>query len=210
MKRFCFIVILLMLFLSCTNKSPSHFFKNGSAQYQLKNYTGALENLNRAIKLNGNYKEAYYLRALCNINLDEPEEALTDFNKAIQLDSTYKEAYFNRAFYIKDKQGDYAGSIRDYNQFIRLNAGNNNAFALNNRGFAKYKLNDAKGALTDIEASLKSDPKNAYAYKNLALVFISLDSLNLACENLELSINHGYAVLYDDEVTRLIDEYCSN
>jgi tetratricopeptide (TPR) repeat protein len=198
----------MIILMACSQKSPSHFFKNGSAQYQLKNYPVAIENLNQAIQLNDNYKEAYYLRALCQVQLNKTDKALVDFNKAIELDSTYKEAYFSRAFYIKDQVGDYAGSIRDYNNFIRLNAGGDNAYALNNRGFAKFKQHDAEGALTDIHASLQSDPSNAFAYKNLALVFIAMDSLEQACQNLQLALEHGYTSKYDDEVDQLIEANC--
>ncbi|MCB2220923.1 MAG: tetratricopeptide repeat protein [Bacteroidetes bacterium] len=208
MKRLGYPFLLMIILVACSQKSPSHFFKNGSAQYQLKNYSVAIENLDEAIELNDHYKEAYYLRALCYVKLDKTDKALVDFNKAIELDTTYKEAYFNRAFYIKDQLGDYAGSIRDYNHYIRLNAGGDNAYALNNRGFAKYKQNDPEGALTDIRASLDSDPSNAFAYKNLALVFLAMDSLEQACQNLQLALDHDYTSKYDDEVNQLIEANC--
>ncbi|MEZ5148703.1 MAG: hypothetical protein R2759_16960 [Bacteroidales bacterium] len=202
---------LLILFLAfgCAKNNATHSFKDGNAQYQLKNYQGAIQHFSRAIELKNNYKEAFYFRALCYVQKQVLDSALMDFNEAINLDPNYKEAYFSRAFYVKDKLGDYKGSIDDYNHYISLNEGNN-AYALNNRGFAKYKQNDTQGALTDIETSLQQDPQNAYAYKNLALVWISVDSLNDACQNLHLALDHGYAQKYDDEVDQLIEEYCKN
>ncbi len=210
MKRLLFAVVMLIIFAGCSQNSPSHFLKNGSAKYKLKNYTGAIEDLNRAIELKENYKEAHYLRALCYIQQGNLKSALKDFNTAIEIDSAYKEAYFSRAFYIRDKMGDYAGSIKDYNQYIRLNQNGDNAYALSNRGYAKYKQDDPEGAISDIEASLKIDPQNAWAYKNMALVFISLDSLQPACQNLQMALDHGYAKKYDTEVDSLMSVYCNN
>ena len=39
-------------------------------------------------------------------------------------------------------------------------------------------------ALSDIEKSISLDSTNSFAYKNRALVYIGLDSLHLACDDL--------------------------
>lgn len=212
MSRLSYLLVLplLILTISCSQRSPSHFFKNGSAKYQLKDYDGAILDLNRAIKLNPDYTEAYYFRAICEVKLDELDEALKDFNKVLELDPNYKDAYFNRAYYIKDKRGDYKGSIEDYNKFISLNKGGNNAFALNNRGFAKYKLNFLEDALGDVEKSLSIDPANAYAYRNRAKIFIAMDSLDAACSDLKKAIDYGYPEKYGKEVDSLLEQYCGD
>lgn len=209
MRKLSFLIVLMILVMGCNKSNPTHLFKDGNAQYQLKNYEGAIEKLDKAIELKEDYKEAYYFRALCFVHTNDLQSALNDFNQAIVLDPDYKEAYFSRAFYVKDQTGDYRGSIEDYNQYIRLNEGNN-AYALNNRGYAKYKQNDTEGAIADISESLQIDPQNAFAYKNLALVWISMDSLSAACENLQLAIDHGYSQKYDDEVDQLIEKHCNN
>ncbi|MCF8369968.1 MAG: hypothetical protein K9G76_13080 [Bacteroidales bacterium] len=133
-----------------------------------------------------------------------------DFNKVIELDPNYKDAYLNRAFYVKDKKGDYAGSIEDYNKFIQLNKDGDISYALNNRGFAKYKLELYSEALQDINQSILRDPNNSFAYKNLALVYIALDSLDLACENLNKSIEMGFTNKFGSEAEDLFEEHCGN
>ena len=207
--KFLFLITIVSLIsFSCSQNSSEHFFKNGSAKYQLKDYSGAIKDLSKAIELKSDYTDAYYVRAICSSKLLNYNKSIQDFNKVIELDPDYKNAYLNRAFYAKVKTNDFSGAIEDYNKYIELNRYNNNAFAFNNRGFAKFKLNDFAGAMTDVEESIKFDPKNSYAYKNRALIYIATDSLELACEDLHTAINLGYSGEFDNEVNEMLDGYC--
>ncbi len=200
---------IISLLFSCRQNSSTYHFKNGSAEYQLKNYSGAIVDLNKAISLQSDYKEAYYVRALCESELKKYPLALADFNKVISIDPDYKDAYLNRAFYVKEKTGDYEGAVEDYNKYIELNKGNNNAFAYDNMGFAKFKMNDLTGAMNDVMISIKLDAKNSYAYKNRALVYIAMDSISLACQDLNKAIELGYSRNYGAEASDLINKYCN-
>lgn len=211
-KRFLPAILMLLagsvLITSCSRKSPDSFFKNGNAKYQLKDYNGAIKELDRAIELKPGFVHAYHTRAMCYGELKQYEKALPDFNKAIELDPNFKNAYLNRAYYVKMNTGNYSGAIEDYNKFIELNTEGINAFALNNRGFAKFNLNDTIGALQDIQSSISMDSTNSYAFKNRALIFISLDSINLACRDIKKALQLGYTKAYDNQVLLLEDKYC--
>ena len=206
-RLFIALFILLTLF-SCRQNSPSFHFKNGSAKYQLKNYEGAVLDLNKAIELKPDYKEAYYERALCESELNKYPKALTDFNKVISLDPAFKDAYLNRAFYVKEKTGDFEGAVEDYQKYIGLNTAENNAFAYNNMGFAKFRMNDLDGAMKDVMTSIKLDAKNSFAYKNRALIYIAMDSISSACHDLNKAIDLGFGKTYGNEVNDLINKYC--
>ena len=78
------------------------------------------------------------------------------------------------------------------------------------RGYSKYKLKDFQGAISDINQSIKKDATNSYAYKNLALVCIALDSLEPVCGHLEKAASLGYKDKYGDDVEDLINEWCEN
>ncbi len=211
-KTLHFILLLagLVLFMSCKEQSPSHHYKNGSAKFQLQNFSGAIEDFNLAIELDEEYADAYYSRAICYTKLEKTGKALTDFNKVIELNPEFKDAYLNRAFYGKEKTGDFEGAISDYNKFIDLNVEGNNSFAYNNRGYSKYKMKNFTGAFSDIEQAIQLDPSNSYAFKNLALVCIAVDSIDMACENLSKSLELGYSEKYDSQVNELIDLHCQN
>lgn len=69
-------------------------------------------------------------------------------------------------------------------------------------------LKDVKGALNDINKSLKMYPENSYAYKIKALIYIEKNELKTACENLEIAKNKKYKQTYGNEVDELITKYC--
>ncbi len=202
-------ILLVTIVTSCHQNNASHYYKNGNAKMQLKDYSGAIKDYEKAIELQEDFKEVYYTRAICYSNLEKYNKAMADFNKAIEIDPEYANAYNNRAFYVKEKTGDYSGAIEDYTKFLELNEENNNAFAYSNRGHAKYKVNQIDEALIDIEKSISLDSTNSFVYKNRALIFISLDSLFLACDDLSKAIQLGYSDDYDNEVENLITEFCS-
>lgn len=204
-----FFLFPLIFSVSCRQNSASHYFKNGSAKYQLKNYKSAVQDLNQAIELENEFSDAYYVRALCYGNLKKYDKALVDFNKVIEINPNYKDAYINRGFYVLEKTGDFEGAINDYNKFLELNGDGDNAFAYNNRGYAKYKLNDLEGAMNDIQESITTNPENPLVYKNRALVYISLDSLDLACQDFGQANILGFSENYGSEVNELIAKFCS-
>ena len=46
-----FLILIVIIFTSCTQKSPTHYFKNASAKFSLKDYNGAITDINQALKL---------------------------------------------------------------------------------------------------------------------------------------------------------------
>jgi len=70
--------------------------------------------------------------------------------------STAKE-YYLRALK-EDEVKDYASSIRDYTEAIRLNPNYGEAYG--NRGCAKFNTQDHQGALSDYNAALKIFPNH--------------------------------------------------
>lgn len=208
-KFITFSLIIFVIFnISCRQYNASHYFKNGSAKYQLENYKSAVEDLDQAIELENDYIDAYYVRALCYSSLKKYDKAVNDFNMVIELNPDYKDAYINRGFYILEKRGDFEGAISDYNKYLELNKDGDNAFAYNNRGYAKYKLNDFDGAMKDIQESIQANPENSLVYKNRALIYLSIDSINLACKDLELANKLGFTEEYGSEVIDLISKVC--
>lgn len=212
MKKVLFFLTIVSVFvmMGCGNQNADSHFKNANAKFQLKNYPGAIEDLNYAIKSDKSNIKAYYLRAICFTKMDDPDNALKDFNKVLELDPNYKEAYLNRAFYVKVQKEQYKEAIDDYNSFIGLNTNGDNSYALNNRGYAYYMLQDYDAAIDDINASLEINQANSFAFKNRALVYIAVDSLSLACDDLQKAIDLGYSNKYDDEVLRLQIKHCPN
>ncbi len=83
------------------------------------------------------------------------------------------------------------------------------ATTYNNRGYLKHKMNNNKGAMEDINASIKLDNRNSYAYKNRALVYLAEGKIDKACEDLSMARSLGFAEKYGNEVNQLIDKNCN-
>ena len=60
----------------------------GVAKAQLKEYSEAIADYDKAIELDPNFAEAYYARGLTYRELGKEEEAKKDFKKAQELDPT--------------------------------------------------------------------------------------------------------------------------
>ncbi len=200
---------IIFILASCNKNNPDFYYKNGNTKYQLKDYNGAIKDLNMAIEKEPAFMQAYHTRAMCYGELKMYDKALADFNKVIELNPKFKNAYLNRAYYVKVNTGDFSGAIEDYNKFIELNNDGNNAFALNNRGFAKFNLNDTIGALKDIQSSISMDSTNSFAFRNRALISIAMDSIDLACKDLNKAIELGFTKTYGKEVEELIYKHCN-
>ena len=97
----------------------------------------------------------------------------------------------------KYEQGNFQGAIADYNQALRIDP--NDAQAYNNRGNAKYDLKDYAGAMGDFNEAIRIDPNNPTAYTNRGVTRIYLNSDvqgAIADYNQAIRINPSYAKAY--------------
>lgn len=138
--------------------------------------------------------------------------------------------YMNLGFMLSER-GDYIEALLVSNEIInRVNKGTSNAidrdfvgnvvssqedvdnilpFIYNNRGYAKYKLNDLEGAMTDVDYAILMLPENSYAHRNRALINIATGNIKNACTDLQKAIDLGFLKDYGIEVQILKDKHCS-
>ncbi len=93
------------------------------------------------IKLNSNYKNAYFNKGDALIKIKRYQDALDCFNKTIELDSLDSDAYFNKgnALFYLNQQED---ALEFYNKAIELNQNilNNEDYPLFSQGPLLFKL----------------------------------------------------------------------
>lgn len=132
-------------------KRTRDYFGAAAQKYQRGDYSGALADYNRAIKINSRSANAYYNRGLLKATkLQDDRGALADYDRAIQLKPSYDAAYNNRGNLKAEKLQDYQGALADYNRAIQLKPSNANAYY--NRGVLKYTLlNDRAGGIADLQ-----------------------------------------------------------
>lgn len=100
--------------------------KKGKKSEIIVDYSSAIEDYTKAIKLDPNLIFAYYNRANIYAKSKQFDKAIADYGKAIKLDSRLKEAYYNRGLvylYNNDKTSAY-GDLSKAGELGLLNAYN--------------------------------------------------------------------------------------
>ena len=117
----------------------------------------------RAIRLKGDFAEAYYNRGVSKGTLERYDDAITDYDQAIRLKPDYAEAYNNRGI-SKAALERYDDAIADYDQAIRLRP--DFAETYNNRGASKAVLGRYDDATADFDEAIRLRRDYAEAYYN--------------------------------------------
>ena len=200
-------LVLLISISALAQQTADDFLKHGKNLFEKKDYLGAQENFEKAIKLNPNLAEAYYFRGRVQL---EHEKAVADFTKAIELKPDYAEAYFRRGLG-NDLNNKRAAALKDYNKALEINPKFIDAYMtravlylLDNKGqlaIADYtkvielkpdgesyyvrgnsylEIGEYTKAITDLTKSIQLDPTYYWSYKQRAKAYRQLKKLRLA------------------------------
>ena len=96
------------------------YYNDGITNLNERNYSKALENLSRAIKLDPKYIDAYGKRAMVYAQNEQYDKAILDYTKVIELDSENNSGYHERGmcYYIL---GQHKNALEDINKAVKLN-----------------------------------------------------------------------------------------
>ncbi|RZJ72413.1 tetratricopeptide repeat protein [Flavobacterium sp.] len=159
-------------------------------------------------------------RALSNQH--KHDQAVIYLEKLVKLYPDFESGYVNLVFQLSEA-GNYKRAIEVSDNAIEMakkrkkskvdkvvenDKSESIAMLYNNRGYAKYKAGDLKGALIDIDSSISLSPTNSYAFRNRALVNIASGKIALACADIEKALKLGFSESYGDEVTKLKATNC--
>jgi tetratricopeptide (TPR) repeat protein len=120
------------------------------AYYRLlkKNYRGALEDYNMAIRLNRLDPDIWLNRGVTKEKLFDLTGAYRDYTEAIELDNAFVKAWINRGN-ILAAQKKYNEAIEDYTAAITYQS--DYGVAYYNRAIAYYRLNKMEEACNDVK-----------------------------------------------------------
>ncbi|KAH8962719.1 hypothetical protein BDL97_05G115300 [Sphagnum fallax] len=183
-------------------------YSSSNCQMMLKDYQGALEDLNKADVLEPN--DAFTLRSRGDVKgmLKDYKGALEDLNKANVLQP-------NDAFTLR-KRGDvkrmlkdYQGALEDLNKADVLEP--NDAFTLRKRGDVKRLLKDYQGALEDLDKAHVLEPNDAFTLRSRGDVKRILKDYQGALEDLDkanvLELNNAFTLPNRGNVKRRLKDY---
>lgn len=137
-----------------TEEAPSkeelkaeYFFGIGYGLQETGDLAGAIAQYTEAIRVNPNYRRAYYNRALAYQKQGDNDQAEADYRQVIRIDPTYPKGYNNLGVLLMD-----AG--RDDEALEILNRGIDiapkNTLLYQNRGNLRQKMGDETGAKEDL------------------------------------------------------------
>ena len=146
------------------NLNPANFenYKTLAEVYALSgNIEKAEENLNYYLTFFEEDKDATFLFGKIYIKANQPLKALPYLNECLENDKTNPDYFTQRAnAYLQTKTYQYA--IKDYSMSLDLEP--NNAEAYLNKGIARQKTGDQKGACSDWQKAYKLGSKKALEY----------------------------------------------
>ena len=178
------------------------FFNLAQLYYFLDEFSKAKEQYDLALKQDSTNAHYYIMRQEINFILNDYESALNDMLLARKYDSKYYQAA-NEAF-CHSMMNDYSKA----DSVFMLIYDDKDPVFLNNFGFNKYKKGSTSEGAKLIKKSIGIDPKNSYAYRNLALIDIDQNYKDSACENLKKAKELGFYSKFGNEVNELIFTYC--
>lgn len=177
-------------------------FNLAQLYYSLDEFTKAKEQYGIALKHDSTNAHYYSKRQEINFILNDYESALEDMLLARKYDSK---------FYLASNEAFCHSMMKNYSKadsvFILIYDDKDPIF-LNNFGFNKYKMGNTSEGLKLIQESLKINPENSYAYRNLAFIFIDQDDTDSACNNLLKAKELEFYTHYGNEVNELISKFC--
>jgi curved DNA-binding protein CbpA len=129
-----------------TTFNPYDFYVRGAKKLLEKDYRGAIDQYNQAIRLNPRFVEAFLKRAEVRYKLGDDRGTLEDCRQVLELDSDYSDAYYyqGRARY---RLGYSQSAIEAYNQALRFAPHNGQTYY--HRGIAYNDLNNEAAAIRD-------------------------------------------------------------
>ena len=201
------------------------FIASGVAKAKSGNYIGAIQDFDKAIRLDPTAPQAYLERSKAKRELNDERGAAQDLNtfklmferleeglkandaavaaydsddydnKAISLLPSLASAYYHRGI-ARLCLGDHQGAVEDFNTSIETNA-SNKAYAYHQRGKIKgHKLNDAKGAMQDFNEAIALCPNEADFFFSRAKISEDYDAIKDLNRAIELDQNNAEAVFY--------------
>lgn len=198
------LTVLSFLFFAAQlgfSQSAKDFTQKGRDLYEKREFMEALLNLNRAIEMDANYSQAYYVRGNIKDAFDDRHGAMKDYNQAVEKNPKFSDAFFARGN-VKMKLQDYYGAISDYTAAIAINE--NYIEAYFNRGKAKQFLQAYEDAIGDCSKIIQLHPKNVDAFYMRGILRIDFGDLKNGCLDLSKAGELGDLKAYE-----MIKEKCN-
>jgi tetratricopeptide (TPR) repeat protein len=172
------------------------YLNRGKDLFAEGKFNKAIAEFDKALAINRDLSEAYFLRAYSYVEIGEYDMAIVDLTQAIRIDPNFSNAYSERGFAYYHK-GNYDDALEDYNSAIRTNP--NNSVAYNNRGsWYSMIMENYDRAIADYNQAIRLNSNYKNAYSNRGDVYIQTGNYDLAISdfNQALEIDSNFVPAY--------------
>jgi tetratricopeptide (TPR) repeat protein len=135
------------------------YLNRASLKFALKDFSGALVDLDKASELDKMGYEAYFDKGFIYMQAGNSQSAIMEFNKAIAINNTDFESYLKRGI-AKNNLKDYTGAIDDLNSSVKLKP---SADAFYYRGICNMQLKKTTEGCADLKQALTMGNSDAQA-----------------------------------------------
>ncbi len=151
------------------NSVKALLFRAGIYAISLNNFDKALNDYNKAIEIQPNDSNIYYLKATALENYKHYNEAIIAHSKAIEISPRNSHYYISRGQSFEYDIKNYLKALDDYNKAVELEPENIKGL-FNRAHLYQDKLEEYDKAFSDYSKILEIDPKYSDAYRNLAIL----------------------------------------
>jgi tetratricopeptide (TPR) repeat protein len=155
-----------------SDPAEAHFLQ-AKADFESKNYEGAIAQCTEGIRLNPKRWYAYYILGDCHGFMKQFDEAIADYSRAIQLNPDFALLYLSRSGAYRAK-GEYDSAVADCNRALEItahqdtNSASDKKRALYQRAGIYYIRRDYDQAIVDQSELIRLDPQDSEGYANRA------------------------------------------
>ncbi|MEI8289546.1 MAG: tetratricopeptide repeat protein [Verrucomicrobiota bacterium] len=180
--------------LSVPEANPNAIFIFGIILNAAGKTQEAIDQLQKAIRLNPNHFEAHNLLGIIYEKSNQDEVAINEFQQALHLNPNLFEAH-NGLGVIHDKRGQNEAAINEYQQALQLKP--DYAAAHLNLGKLLFKSEQVSQAIGHFQSALRLKPDSAEAHYSLGVALgrnnQSDDAIRQYREAIRLKPNHAEA-----------------
>jgi tetratricopeptide (TPR) repeat protein len=208
MMKIQFVIAFLIMSLGVSGQTRSskakEYYDNACRKIIENNYTGAIEDFTKAIRLDTGFLQAYENRGVAKYYLNDHSGAVDDFTKALKINPNDFSTLGRRAWAEFHLQ-EYREAIADFSRSIDGNKRNLSSYF--GKGQSEYYTQDYLGAISDFTVVIKiwSEDKEmkARAYYLRGMSKIDLQLKDNGCQDLRKAGEMGYP-----GASEAVEKYC--
>lgn len=150
----------------------------------LRQYSMALYTVDRILKKDPQNAEAFFMAGRVALDKQDTTNAIKSLQKSVQLDASNTDAWFFLGRIFADKNNPLA--VQYYDNVIRIDT--NNMEAREFKGAFYKRRGDYAKAFPIYRDIIRRNPDYSYAYFDMGMMYLDMDSLQKAADNFDFSI----------------------